>query len=368
MGIRECQNLNKKLRKISGKRKLSNFFSREVGSPRARTRGKFKVAKKEGPTDVGMTGGWKAASYSIGIDSADFLAERLSSFRKRISGAEVVHKAGPREIGFVTDWTPANYDIKEDEGNFLAERITPRRNASNDVKAKKKLGPRDIGTVNDSNWKPAEYAIAKDDGDFLRERTSSRNRSETPKKAKKKAGPRDIGFVSSDWTPAEFDKSKSVGSSSSDSGKKKRSKSVRGPPSSRRNVQKNGPANRSNSTRSQKSTNASKKFLTSRRQDGVSSSRNLRKSSEPVPKRSKSPAQPTERKGSLASAERSRPNISTDEQMHPENAGKSSDPPQQRTKLKAKWGLIKRDQSFGGGSSDQFAKDTQNFDSDDVYE
>ena len=89
-------------------RKLSNFFSREVGSPRARTRGKFKVAKKEGPTDVGMTGGWKAASYSIGIDSADFLAERLSSFRKRISGAEVVHKAGPREIGFVTDWTPAS--------------------------------------------------------------------------------------------------------------------------------------------------------------------------------------------------------------------------------------------------------------------
>ena len=89
-------------------RKLSQFFSREVGSPKARTRGKFQVAKKLGPTDVGTTGSWKAAAYSIGIDSADFLAERLSSFRKRNNVSEKVHKAGPREIGFVRDWTPAS--------------------------------------------------------------------------------------------------------------------------------------------------------------------------------------------------------------------------------------------------------------------
>lgn len=49
-----------------------------------------------------------------------------------------------------------------------------------------------------------------------------------------------------------------------------------------------------------------------------------------------------------------------DEQMHAENAGKSSDPPQQRTKLKAKWGLIKRDQSFGGGCNFIFFLDNLN--------
>jgi len=225
-------------------------------------------------------------------------------------------------------------------------------------KVERKAGPRETGRIRD--WNPAEYDIS-DSGDFLKPRMSI-SISRDSVAMKKKEEEDEFAWARPGFKP-EFEKSKSAGSSSSDSGKNHRSKSMRGPPSSRRGVQKNGPMNRSSTTRAHKSTSASKKFLSSRQQDAVSGSRNIRKSSEPVPKRSKSPARPSERKGSLASAERSRPNVSTDEQMHAENAGKSSDPPQKRTKLKAKWGLRKRDQSFGGGS-----KDTQHFDSDDVYE